>query len=156
MLVAERCRACFAQASVSKANLLREAGRTTPSLRAVDGGVDANSHRAIGADIILVGTVLAALGGDALQLLLGRSIGVADLHQVALVTNGLAMVALDDLLTHLTGLEAVVEILVDGLNPGRLVGLPSKTDATGVAHAVTQDLARHDLVRIEDGDELLD
>lgn len=92
---------------------LGKARRTAPVLRVVDGRVDANSHCAVGADVVLVGTVLTALGSDALQLLLGRSIGVADLHQVALIANRLAVVALDDLLTHVTTLEAVMRALVD-------------------------------------------
>lgn len=33
--------------------------------------------------------------------------------------------------------------------------LPSKADATAVAHAVTQNLARQDLVGVKNGDQLL-
>lgn len=33
--------------------------------------------------------------------------------------------------------------------------LPGESDATAVAHAVTQDLAGQDLVGVEDGDQLL-
>lgn len=95
---------------------LREAGRTAPGLRVVDGRIDANSHGAVSADVVLVGTVLTALSSDTLQLLLGRGIGVADLHQVALITNGLAMVALDDLLTHVTRLEAIRKTLANECN----------------------------------------
>lgn len=35
------------------------------------------------------------------------------------------------------------------------VYLPSETDATGIAHTVTQDLAGEDLVGRKDSDELL-
>lgn len=78
------------------------------SLGAVDRGVDADGHGSIGANVVLVGTVLAALGGNTLQLLLGRRISVANLHEEALFANGLAMVALDDLLADITGLETVI------------------------------------------------
>lgn len=33
--------------------------------------------------------------------------------------------------------------------------LPSESNTTAVAHAVAQDLARHDLVGVKDGDQLL-
>lgn len=92
--------------------LLGKAGRAAPVLRIVYGRIDANSHSAVGADVVLVGTVLTALGSDALQLLLRRSIGITNLHQVALIANGLAVVALDDLLTHITRLEAVTKASV--------------------------------------------
>lgn len=87
-------------------NLLREAGRATPGALAIDGGVLTDSHGSVGADVVLVGTVLPALSSDALQLLLCRCVGVADLHHEALVADGNAMVALDDLLTDITRLEA--------------------------------------------------
>lgn len=35
------------------------------------------------------------------------------------------------------------------------VNLPGKSNAAAVAHAVAKDLARHDLVGLEDCDELL-
>lgn len=71
----------------------------------INGRVDADSHGSVCADIVLVGSVLAALGGDALQLLLRRRVGVADLHQETLITNGLAVVAPDDLLADVTRFE---------------------------------------------------
>lgn len=76
-------------------------------LGAVNGRGDANSHGSVCADVVFVGTVLAALGGDTLQLLLRRRVGIANLHQEAFITNGLAMVAPDDLLTDISTLKAV-------------------------------------------------
>lgn len=111
-------------------------GAAPGGLGAVDRGVDADGHGSIGANVVLVGTVLTALGGNTLQLLLGRRISVANLHEEALFTNGLAMVALDDLLADITGLET------------------SETNATAVAHAVAKDLAGQDLEGVENGDQL--
>lgn len=61
---------------------------------------------AISTDIVLIGPELTALGGDALQILLSRSIGIANLEKETLLANGLAMELLDDLLTDITVLEA--------------------------------------------------
>lgn len=89
-------------------SLLGEAGRTTPGTLTVDGGVLTDSHGSVGADVVLVGTVLAALSSDALQLLLRRGVGVADLHQETLLADGDAVEALDDLLTDIARLEALM------------------------------------------------
>lgn len=97
------------EGDLSGRDLLGETGRTRPGgLGVVDGRVDADGHGSISADIVLVGTVLAALSSNALQLLLGRRVGIADLHLEALVTNGLAMETADDLLANLTRLEAIM------------------------------------------------
>lgn len=137
-------------------DLLGEAGRTAPAAGAVDGRSLTNSHRAVGADVVLVGTVLATLGGDTLELLLGRGIGVADLHDETLLADGDAVKALDDLLTDITGLETVMAgQSLSPENVARYLDIPSETDTTGVAHAVTQDLAGEDLVGRKDGDKLL-
>lgn len=89
-------------------HLLGEAGRTTPGALTVDGGVLTDSHGSVSADVVLVGTVLTALSSDALQLLLRRRVGVANLHQEALVADGNAVEALDDFLTDITRLEALM------------------------------------------------
>lgn len=95
------------QTSVAQeGDLLGEAGRTTPVVLTIDGRVLADSHGAIGTDVVLVGTVLTALSSDALQLLLRRRVGVADLHHEALSANGNAVEALDNLLTDIARLEA--------------------------------------------------
>lgn len=86
-----------------------EARSATPAagLRAVNGRSHADSHSSVCADVVLIGAVLPALGGDALQLLLRRRVGIANLHQEALISNGLAMVASDDLLADVTRFETV-------------------------------------------------
>lgn len=125
-------------------------------LSAVDGRIDTDSHSAVGANVVLVGTVLTALSSDALQLLLSGSISVADLHQEALFANGLSMVALDDLLAKVTGLEtAIISQLCLKLCRYNEEHSPRKTDSTAVSHAVAKDLARQDLVGIKDGNQLL-
>jgi len=87
---------------------LGETGGATPAAGAVDGRSLTNSHGAVGADVVLVGTVLATLGGDTLELLLGRGVGVPNLHDETLFADGDTVKALDDLLTDITGLEAVL------------------------------------------------
>lgn len=68
-------------------NLLRETGGAAPAAGAVDGRSLTNSHGAVGADVVLVGTVLATLGGDTLELLLGRGVGIANLHDETLIAD---------------------------------------------------------------------
>ena len=63
--------------------------------------------RAISTDIVLIGAVLSALGSDALQLLLGWSIRIANLHDIVVFSNRQSMKVLNDLLTDVAGLEAV-------------------------------------------------
>jgi hypothetical protein len=50
---------------------------------------------------------LSSFGRDSLEILLSRSIGVADLEKKTLLANGLAMELLDDLLADITRLEAI-------------------------------------------------
>lgn len=71
----------------------------------VDAGVNANICSTISTNVVLVRAELATLGGDTLELLLGRRVGVANLHQHALVSNGGTMVLLDNLLALLARLE---------------------------------------------------
>ena len=61
----------------------------------------------VSSNIVLVGSELTTFGCDALQVLLSRSIGVADLEKKTLLANGLAMELLDDLLADITRLEAI-------------------------------------------------
>jgi hypothetical protein len=69
--------------------------------------VNADVSGAIGADVVLVGTELTALSSDALQLLLGRRVGIADLQLLGLAffaeTN--AVVLPDDILALIASLE---------------------------------------------------
>lgn len=94
--------------AAEEGNLLGETGRTTPSALAVDSRVLTDSHGSVGADVVLVGTVLTALGSDALQLLLRRRVGIADLHHEALFADGNAVESLDDLLADVTRLETLM------------------------------------------------
>lgn len=56
--------------------------------------------------IVLVGTELAALSCNFLEVLLSWSVGIANLKQQTLFTDGLTMELFDDFFTDLTGLEA--------------------------------------------------
>jgi hypothetical protein len=68
--------------------------------------VDSNIGSAVGANVVLIGAELPTFGGDALQLLLGRRVGVPDLHQHSLFANGSTMVLLDDVLALLASLKS--------------------------------------------------
>jgi hypothetical protein len=50
---------------------------------------------------------LTAFGGDALQVLLSRGIGIANLQKKALLANGLTMELLDDLFADVASLKAM-------------------------------------------------
>jgi hypothetical protein len=59
----------------------------------------------ISTNIVLVGSELTTLCGDSLEVLLGRSVGIANLQKKTFLANWLAMELSDDLLTDLTTLE---------------------------------------------------
>lgn len=80
----------------------------------IDTGAHADGVGAIGADVILVGAVLATLSRDPLQLLLRRRIGVSDLHLLSIDAELETIEVLDDPLTYLPTLEA------GGMLAGRL------------------------------------
>jgi hypothetical protein len=83
---------------------------------------------------------LSSFGRDSLQILLSRSIGIADLKKKTLLANGLAMELLDDLLADITRLEAIEMVsLYSGLLSKD--SLPSETNTTTVVLAVTKDSA---------------
>jgi hypothetical protein len=50
---------------------------------------------------------LTAFGGDALQVLLSRGIGIANLQKKALLANGLTVELLDDLFADVASLKAM-------------------------------------------------
>jgi hypothetical protein len=50
---------------------------------------------------------LTAFSGDALQVLLSRGIGIANLQKKALLANGLTVELLDDLFADVASLKAV-------------------------------------------------
>jgi len=53
---------------------------------------------------------LTTLSGDTLQILLSRSIGIADLEEKTLFANRLAVELLDDLLADLAALETTTSV----------------------------------------------
>jgi hypothetical protein len=122
--------------------------------------MDTDISRAVGPNVVLVGSELATLGGDALQLLLGRRIRITDLHQHALFADRSAVVFLDDIFALFAGLEPG---LVSGKNAPAWISdmddsanSPSKPDTTAVAHAVAQDLAGDNMVTGENGIQFLE
>lgn len=64
-------------------------------------------------NIVLVGTVLAALGSDALQLLLRWRVCVADLHDKVVLADRHSMKIFDYLFTDVACLEAAWEQLLE-------------------------------------------
>ena len=76
----------------------------------VNAGMNADIRSSVSANVVLVGAELAALSRDALQLLLRRSVGVANLHQHALISNRGAVKLLDHILALITGLEAALKV----------------------------------------------
>lgn len=60
---------------------------------------------AVCTDVILIGSELSTLSSNALEILLSRSVGIADLEQETLLANGLAVELPNDLLTDLAGLK---------------------------------------------------
>jgi hypothetical protein len=58
---------------------------------------------------------LASLGSDALQVLLSRGIGIANLQKKAFLTNGLAVELLDNLFADIAGLKAVNRSVLSGI-----------------------------------------
>ena len=127
---------------------------TLPAWLAVDRRrVHSNNGRAVGTHVVLVGAELSTFRGD---LLLRRCVSISNLHLQCLVTNGLAIVLLDDEVTDLARFEANHEkgesADIRGIANR---GLPSKTDSTTVAQSITENLARQDDKVMEDGTKLL-
>ncbi len=108
----------------------------------------------ISTDVILVSSELATLCGDSLEILLSRSIGVADLEKKTLLTNRLAMKFLDNFLTNITVLKTGKLISVY-LDYQMLDYLPSKTDTTTIVLGITKDPTRLNSIVHENSTELL-
>lgn len=81
-------------------------GTSAPRWLGVDGRADANVSSAVGTNVVLVCAELSTLRSDTLELLLSRSIRIADLHKHAFISDCDAVVLLDDVLTLLTACEA--------------------------------------------------
>ena len=63
-------------------------------------------------NIVLVGSELTAFGGDTLQVLLSRGIGITDLQKKAFLANRLAVELLDDLFADIAALKAVRKVSI--------------------------------------------
>jgi hypothetical protein len=81
-------------------------GHTRKNRRTQGWGESSYCGVAICTHIVLVGTELAAFSCNFLEVLLSRSVGIANLKQQTLFTDGLAMELIDDLFTDLAGLKA--------------------------------------------------
>jgi hypothetical protein len=97
---------------------------------------------------------LSALGCDTLEILLGRSIGIADLKEETLFTNGLTMELLDDLFADIATLEAGVICQSETFGHGVDV-LPSEANTPTVVLAVTKNSAGANSVIHEDSTKFL-
>jgi hypothetical protein len=75
---------------------------------AINGGGHTDKGSAIGAYVVLIGAELSTLASDTLELLLGRSVCVTNLHWKTLITNKLAGEVFNDFITNLTRLETAL------------------------------------------------
>lgn len=90
---------------------LRSAGRVrlAEGSNPVRMGSQANMGRAVSTQVVFVRSELATLGGDSLELLLGWSVGVSNVHHDGAIHIRLDLVVVklrDDLITDVAGLEA--------------------------------------------------
>ena len=124
----------------------------------VDVGMNADERSSVGTNVVLIGTELAALGRDALELLLSRRVRIANLHDVAFVANSNSVELLNNLIANVAVLEAGIKHKVvseRAVSAESGENRPSESNAAAVAHAVTQDLARQDGVFHEDDAKFL-
>lgn len=108
----------------------------------------------VSTDVVFIGSELSTLSCDALEILLGRSIGIADLKEETFFTNGLAMELSDDLFTDITALEAGIVVSQERLET-RKMSLPSETNTPTVVLAITKNPAGADCVVHEDSTKFL-
>lgn len=106
-------------------------------------------------NVVLVGSELAAFSGDPLEILLCRSVGIADLKEKTLLANGLTMEFLDDLLTDVAILESAGKFSNQTMMRRLNLSLPSEADATTVIVGIPENSARTDFVVHEDSTKLL-
>ena len=81
-------------------------GHTRKNRGSQDWGKSNYRGVAVCTHIILVGTELAALSCNFLEVLLSGCVGITNLKQQTLFTNGLAMELFDDLFADIAALEA--------------------------------------------------
>jgi len=111
---------------------------------------------AVSTDVILIGSELSAFGSDTLEVLLSRSVGIADLKEKTLFTNRLTMKLSNDLLADFACLESVTEVSRDPvLYNLKQTSLPSKANTTAVVVSIPEDSAGTDGVVHEDSTKFL-
>jgi hypothetical protein len=70
------------------------------------GATVADQRSTVGPNVVLVGSELASLSGDALQFLLGWGIGIANVHEKTFLANRLTMKVVDHIITNVAILKA--------------------------------------------------
>lgn len=93
-------------------------GASPLRLLAIQGRAHANQGSTVCTNVVLVGAELAALSGDALELLLGWRIGIANVDEEALLPNADAVEFVDDFVADIAGLEAA-SLSVQALSAAR-------------------------------------
>ncbi len=86
--------------------MARDLGHTRKNWGTQDWGESNYSGITVCTYIVLIGTELAALSCDFLEVLLSGCVGIANLEQQSLFTNWLTMELFDDFFTNVTALEA--------------------------------------------------
>jgi hypothetical protein len=114
---------------------------TTESRLRVGRSLKTDKGGTVGADVVLVGAELATLGGDTLQLLLSRGVGISNVHEKSILADADAVVLSDDLITDIAVLEAIVCISICRDCGGRGIDSPSEPNTPAIAHAVAKNLA---------------
>lgn len=133
---------------------------TVPGSLRINGRVDTNIGSTVRTDVVLVRAELATFGSNALQLLLGRSIGIPHLHEHGLLAHSDAMILPNDILTFVTSGEAALSVSGRSIElqlwgGGHRAALPSKADSAAVPHAIPKDLAGDNVVAHEYGFQFL-
>lgn len=77
---------------------------------AVQGGIQPNQGSTVSTNVVLIGAELSPLSGDSLELLLRRSISIANVHEKSFFTNPNAVKLSNDFVAHVTGLKAVAHV----------------------------------------------
>lgn len=111
------------------------------------------SRSAISTNIVLIGSELTTLSGDTLEILLSRSVGIANLQKKTLLANWLTVELSDDFFTELTALETGYSQL-RGSNKAACHS-PSKSNTTAVLAFITKDSAGENVIVDEDSTKLL-
>lgn len=118
------------------------------------GAAQANKRSAVSTNVVLIGAELTTLGGDTFELLLGSSVGVADVHEEALLAESATVVLVNDIVAVLAIIETEKESVDSTAKQGK-ENSPSEPNATAVAHTVAENLAGDNLLLAEDDTELL-